>query len=116
MKQIILFAVGIVLTTALFAAPPLPSRQPIAPSCVQSLGAAVPDANTARKIADAVISARQKPEQLRGYRLNVEPDGDNPGSWRVWQSPLGQAITGGGGISLRINRCTAAVSDFHYQR
>lgn len=116
MKQIVLFAVGIVLTTALFTAPALPSRQPIVPSCVHLWDPAVPDANTARKIADAVISARQKPEQLRGYRLNVEPDGDNPGSWHVWQSPHGQAISGGGGISLRINRCTAAVSDFHYQR
>lgn len=116
MKHLIICTTVFGLTAAFPGNPSVASSHPTAPACRQPPGVAVPNANTARKIATAVISARQAPEQLNRYRLVIEPDGEMTGYWRAWQMPINSSGTGGGGISLRIDRCTAAVSGFHYQR
>jgi hypothetical protein len=89
--------------------------------CPSVLGAAVPDAATARTIATAIIRARQSPEVMKRYTLHV--DVERYGNWRVWQGiperydAKSIIITnGGGGIAMTINRCTAAVSDFYFQK
>lgn len=116
MKHPVLCAIGLGLAAAFANVPAGAASRPATPPCEQPLGVAVPDADTARKIATAIISARQSPEQSRRYRLVIEPDGEAAGYWRAWQMPVNRSGTGGGGISLRIDRCTAAVSGFHYQR
>jgi len=93
-----------------------------APSCAAVLGEAVPRAEVARKIAEAVIGARQRPEVRMRYNLRVETE---PGVWLAYQSLRssvqrvhnGFIVTyGGGGIAMRIDRCTGEISEMHYQR
>lgn len=76
----------------------------------------MPNAETARNIAAAIIAARQSPGETRKYQLLVEPDGHNPGLWLAWQARSGEPALGGGGISMRINRCTGSISNLHHQR
>ena len=94
-------------------------------SCKSSLGAAVPDVRTAKAIATAVISARQTLKRSSKYRLVVEPDGDRPGGWVAFQSlprPASRdpnsmvVIHGGGGLEMRIDRCTGEISNLHLSR
>jgi hypothetical protein len=93
-----------------------------ADQCRTSIGAIVPDANTARQIAVAVIAAHQKPENSEKFELEVEPDGDS--SWSAYQyippatGRNGEIIVteGGGGLSMKIDRCTGAISQVYYQR
>jgi len=93
-----------------------------ADQCQTSIGAIVPDANTARQIAVAVIAAHQKRENSEKFELEVEPDGDS--SWLAYQyiPPVkgrnGEIIVtdGGGGLSMKIDRCTGAISQVYYQK
>lgn len=86
------------------------------PPCDSPLGPAVPDAETARKIAMAVIAARPATPATPEYRLVVEADQGAPGNWRAYQAlPAGGSL-GGGGLSMRIERCTGRVSDLYHQR
>lgn len=90
--------------------------------CGSVIGAAVPDAETARAIAVAVIAAHQKPDMSRNYVPEIEPDGTK--GWIVFQGirPVlhanGDLVLnhGGGGLGFRIARCTGAISDAFYQR
>jgi hypothetical protein len=93
--------------------------------CRSPLGAAVPDVATARAIATAVISARQTTEISKKYRLFVEPDSERAGSWMASQAlpqPRNRdpktivLIRGGGGMQMRIDRCTGEISDMYYSR
>jgi hypothetical protein len=90
--------------------------------CASPLGAAVPNARTARAIAEAVIAAR--PVKLKGYVLHVSKGEDG---WDASQSPppappirnaQGQLLEtlGGGGLQMHIDRCTGKISKMHYQR
>lgn len=93
--------------------------------CPRALGPVVPNAKTAKAIAVAVIAARQSTDHAKKYRLYVESDEERPGGWIVFQSlPFARSgdpnyinvITGGGGITMRIDRCSGEVSDMYYQR
>ena len=85
-----------------------------APACANPVA---PDHEAARRIAVREIAARPRPGR---FVLHVFPDERNPGLWHAWQSPPAVpgrgTIRGGGGISMRIDRCTGAVSNLHYQR
>jgi hypothetical protein len=84
-----------------------------------------PTQMAARRIAEAVIAARPHQPRQR-YVLRVIPDQDDPGSWSAFQSlpeptrrlPPGQirVTAGGGGVEMRIDRCTGAVSRLFYVR
>jgi len=107
------FVVALLITFSVRAA---------ADQCQTSIGAVVPDANTARQIAVAVIAAHQKRASSDQFMLKVEPDGDS--SWSAYQyiPPVtgrnGEIIVtnGGGGLSMKIDRCTGAISELYYQR
>ncbi|MEA3039469.1 MAG: hypothetical protein QOE79_1982 [Sphingomonadales bacterium] len=85
----------------------------------------VPDEAAARRIFSGVLAVRP---HRRGphYLLKVAPDRDDPGKWLVVQTlppPRGKlppgriwVEAGGGGLGMRIDRCTGAVSDLYYQR
>lgn len=88
-------------------------------------GELVPTEEVARGIAEAIIRARQSPEAMAGYVLYVEPDERDPRRWAVGQglpelppNPDGTITerVGGGGISMRIDRCTGEVSNVHFIR
>ena len=91
------------------------------PACTAPVA---PDAAAARRIAEGVISARPR-FGLNIYRVNVVPDPDHADRWLAYQSvvpdapPTGRAtgtMRGGGGLAMRIDRCTGAVTDIHRQR
>lgn len=79
----------------------------------------------ARRIAEAAIAARPHPARKR-YVLRIQPDDDDPGQWIAFQSrpeprrregPGWFRVTaGGGGLSMRIDRCTGAVSRLYYSK
>jgi len=92
------------------------------PACARPVA---PDEAAARRIAEREIAARPPRTGVHRFRLNVIPDSDNPGRWLAHQSvvlpplPPGQrrsSMRGGGGIEMRIDRCTGAVSNLHYSR
>lgn len=75
---------------------------------------AVPDEAVARRIAEREIAARPRPGR---FVLHVERDVHSRGLWAAWQTPAsGRPTRGGGGIMMRIDRCTGEVSALHYQR
>lgn len=84
-----------------------------------------PDAAAARRIALVVTASRPHPPRRR-YVLKVRPDEDDAGKWIAFQDlpppprPFPKnAIylqAGGGGLGMRIDRCTGEVSDLFYQR
>ena len=90
--------------------------------CDTAVGAAVPNAATARAIALAVIHAHQKAEVSKRYVLTVGPDGST--GWIAFQSippvrkPNGGFILteGGGGLGMHIDRCSGAISELYYQK
>ena len=84
-----------------------------------------PDRAAARRLAEAVLAGHQSPRTR--YVLNIEPDRDDPAHyWRAFQSlppprrpaPPGSiwVVAGGGGLGMRIDRCTGEVSELFYQR
>jgi hypothetical protein len=91
--------------------------------CDIRVGELVPNAQVARDLAEVIVRSRQTPEQRARYELHVEPDGET--GWVVFQGlPDGPpdangnitVSAGGGGLGMRINRCTGAMSKVYYQR
>jgi hypothetical protein len=111
------FSLFIALASA--AAPASP-----APACSLTYPVA-PDERAARRIAEAVIAARPFQPRQR-YVLRVMLDRDDPGQWVAFQDlpeptrrlPPGQVYVsaGGGGVAMRIDRCTGAISRLFYSR
>ena len=93
--------------------------------CSVTVGELVPTAEVARGVAEAVISGRQSPEKRAGYVLHVARDERDPSKWAVWQGlhqPPPNAdgsvtiALGGGGLSMRIDRCTGKIGRVRYVR
>ena len=91
--------------------------------CDIRVGELVPSEQVARELAEVIIRSRQTPEQRSRYVLHVEQDGET--GWVVYQSlpdsppDADGKITvsaGGGGLGMRINRCSGAMSSVYYQR
>ena len=107
--------IGALLTVSLCAN--APDRK-----CSAGMGAAVPNAETARAIAMAVIRAYQKAEISKRYVLTVEPSGGS--GWTVFQRfpPVKKwygdidYTKGGGGLEMHIDRCSGAISELYYQK
>jgi hypothetical protein len=102
------------------------AAQPTPPARACSLiWPVAPDLAAARRIAQAVIASRPFPRRRR-YVLQVIADRDDPGRWLAMQSlpeprpsrhPWIVSVTaGGGGVVMRIDRCTGAISQLHYAR
>ena len=80
----------------------------------------------ARAAAMSVIETRESKETISKYDIKVESDSRDAGKWLVWQSlkesvvhPTGGGImvtAGGGGLSMRIDKCTGRISDVFWQR
>jgi hypothetical protein len=112
------------LAALLAAGTPVPDAAPAMPHC-RLIFPVAPDAAVARRIAEAVIAGRRHPRSR--YVLKVMPDRDDPAHyWRAYQSlpppprpaPPGSiwVVAGGGGLGMRIDRCTGEVSELFYQR
>lgn len=95
------------------------------PECAMPTGPVIPDEKTARAVAKAIISAQPTSERLRKYRLNISGGGLTEGAWFAYQGPENKpkithkeisVVMGGGGLTMRIDRCTGAISDLHYVR
>ena len=93
------------------------------PKCDVCVGELVPNAQVARELAEAVIRSRQTAEHRSRYVLRVKQDGTT--GWLVFQSLRDSRANGngeirvnagGGGLGMRIDRCTGAMSRFVYQR
>jgi hypothetical protein len=91
-------------------------------NCKLALGEAVPNAETARRIAEAVTAAHQRPSLRAKYGLKIETD---KGNWVAYQAPLEYprlnhntiiVTTGGGGIQMHISRCTGTISEMYLQK
>jgi hypothetical protein len=103
------------------AAPPV---APAPPPC-HLIFPVAPDEAAARRIFAAVLDLRPHRRGPR-YALKVAPDRDDPGKWLASQDlppPRGKlrpgwiwVQAGGGGLGMRIDRCTGAISDLYYQR
>ena len=91
-------------------------------------GPFVKDAATARRIFEAVAESQRDAEFMAKYRIHVD---EGASDWAVYQSlpPAPDSCeistsasarcsvtSGGGGLSMRIDKCTGAVSRVHYQR
>ena len=90
-------------------------------------GPFVASAETAQRIFEAVALGLRGPEFTAKYTINVS---EETASWAVYQSlhpePDGcqnstiencvTVTSGGGGLSMRIDKCTGAISQVHYQR
>jgi hypothetical protein len=83
-----------------------------------------PDEAAARRIAEAVIATRPFQSRQR-YILRVTPADDDPGQWVAFETPpplppdrhgVVHVQRGGGGLGMRIDRCTGAISRLFYQR
>ena len=85
----------------------------------------VPDERAARRIAEVVIAARPF-QPRRRYQLRVTIDEDDPRQWLAYQHRPAprlrlrpgevQVTSGGGGVEMRIDRCTGAITHLHYIR
>jgi len=75
--------------------------------CGSKIGPLVPDAKTAREIAEAIIGSHQNPARTKRYKLTVEADETGNG-WVAYQRmPMKRATNGnlivsagGGGIGM----------------
>jgi hypothetical protein len=75
-------------------------------------GPVVPTPDIARAIFSAIAKGRSVRSPMAGYKLATE---DNGASWLVYQMPDDTNIRGGG-LMMRINKCTGAISEIHYMR
>ena len=97
----------------------LAANVPQAHTCPMPGGDLVPDAQVAREIAEAIIRGRQTEEERSQFQIMVEPAGID--AWDVVQvipdrkEPNGTVThTDGGGVAIRIDRCSGAIIFFHY--
>jgi len=76
----------------------------------------VPTAEVARSIFAAVAKPLQSEQTAGGYVLTIADEG---AAWAVFQAlpdRPGMITMGGGGLTMRIDKCTGAISEMHYQR
>ena len=92
------------------------------PKCDVGIGELVPNSQVARELANVIIRSRQTARRRSRYSLHVEKDA---AGWVIFQSLAGSlpkangrttVTAGGGGLSMRIDRCNGTISDVHYQR
>lgn len=91
-------------------------------------GPYVGDLVAARQVATAVIHSVERQAGMdsgardRSYELNIEDDGSQ---WVVYQSMRGYprhegdalvVMAGGGGVEMRIDKCSGAISQLHWSR
>ncbi len=78
-------------------------------------GPVVPTAEVARGIFTAVARASQSEQAAGQYVLTIV---DTGAAWGVYQAlPTDNINTrGGGGLTMRIDKCTGAISEMHYSR
>jgi hypothetical protein len=75
-------------------------------------GPVVPTAEVARGIFTAVAKPLQSEQAASKYVLTVV---DNGSAWGLHQA-LPTPTDGGGGLEMRIDKCTGAVSALHYSK
>jgi hypothetical protein len=76
----------------------------------------VPTAEVARGIFTAVAKPLQSEKVASQYILYISDAGT---AWAVMQGlpdRPGMITMGGGGLTMRIDKCTGAISEMHYQR
>ena len=79
-------------------------------------GPLVPTAEIARGIFMAVARPFQSGQAASGYVLTIADQGAD---WAVYQAPptpSGVSVRGGGGLTMRIDKCTGAISEMHFIR
>ena len=80
-------------------------------------GPVVPTAEVAQGIFAAVAKPLQSEQAASKYVLTIADQG---AAWVVYRAPppppAGMSIRGGGGLEMRIDKCTGAISEMHYSR
>ncbi|MEO8375756.1 MAG: hypothetical protein ABI471_11060 [Sphingomonas bacterium] len=77
----------------------------------------VPTAEVARGIFAAVAKPLQSEQAGSGYVLTIADQGAAWGISQALPAPTdGSTIRGGGGLTMRIDKCTGAISEMHYIR
>ena len=98
-------------------APDVSGPAPVCPHQEGLIGRpVVPTAEVARGIFVAVAKPLQSEQAASGYVLTIADEG---AVWVVFQAlpdRPGVIITGGGGLQMRIDKCTGAISRMHYER
>jgi len=109
---LLLLALQIMVMTPEVSGPP-----PVCPHQDGLIGRpVVPTAEVARGIFAAVAKPLQSEQAASEYVLTIADEG---AAWAVYQAlpdRPGMIITGGGGLEMRIDKCTGAISEMHYQR
>jgi len=98
------------------------------PICVRPLA---PTKAIALRIFEAVIAGQERPAIRRKYVADIQDDGNSwtaaqslrgGDSYRQFKGPHGEAMEevrmteGGGGLEMRIDKCTAAISHVQFSR
>lgn len=98
-------------------APPASGPVPVCPHHDGLIdGPVVPTAEVARGIFAAVAKPLQSEQAASKYVLTIADQGAD---WAVYQAlpkPPGTITVGGGGLEMRIDKCTGAISEMHYSR
>ena len=79
-------------------------------------GPVVPTAEVARGIFSAVAKPLQSDKDASRYVLTIVDAGTAWGIYQVLPTPTDGSIHGGGGLQMRIDKCTGAISEMHYSR
>ena len=80
-------------------------------------GPVVPTAEVARGIFAAVAKPLQSEQAASGYVLTIADVGVAWGVSQALPAPTdGSAIRGGGGLTMRIDKCTGAISEMYFMR